>query len=99
MVNGGQEDQENRQCLVLRPGGPLLVALVGQGYCQVDLVCPVHELPQQKPTPPRCFLASQELGTEMKLNLGLCCLRNLLFFQLKVTKLLDFMSRSNFSDI
>lgn len=37
MVNRGWEDKEARRYFVLHPGGPLLVALVGQGYSKMDL--------------------------------------------------------------
>lgn len=43
MVNRGWEDNEARPCFVLHPGGPLLVAVVGEGYSKMDLVCSPYQ--------------------------------------------------------
>lgn len=69
MVNRGWEDEEGSALYCTQEDLYWLPSLVGQGYSKLDLVCSAHQLPQQKSTPWRCFLASQDLGTELRLKL------------------------------
>lgn len=76
MVNRGWEAEEVKAVLCTAPRRTSTGCLGRPGLFQNGPgVFRTPELPQQKPVPLRCFLASQDLSTELRLQLYTLLLR------------------------